>query len=127
NEQLKKEMQAARPETPSSCKLTGRLEGGLVHLQVRFEFRTARPKTLMALGCRQAWPRAATLDGQLPRLLSPGDEGLVVAIDAPGAHRLDLELDMPLSTRGAKGGERGVELALPQAAITALEQFQLPA
>jgi hypothetical protein len=125
-EQLKRQLQPAKVETPTSCKLTGQVEGDLVRFQVQYEFRTDRPKALVALGCQRARPKGGTLDDHLAPLVTADDGGLLVQVDKPGDHKLTLEIELALAARGAKGTERGFDLGLPRAAITALEQFVLP-
>src|SRR5262249_26041745 len=90
-------------------------------------FRTATPRSIVMLGCRKAGAVAAELDnGRLPVLRS-GEDGYSVLIDSPGQHTLTLDLEVPLVTRGAKGGERRFALYLPGARITLLEAIKLPA
>jgi hypothetical protein len=131
-DQLKKQANPDKPETPSRCRLTGRVDGDLVHLQAQFDFETRRKKALVALGCQKAWPTAAVLDdGKLPLLPPPGDDGFIVQVDQPGPHRLTLDLDLPVTTRGSKGSDvkgtdRGFEMGLPRAAITIVEALDLP-
>jgi len=131
-DQLKKQTSPDKPETPSRCRLTGRVDGDLVHLQAQFDFETRRKKALVALGCQKAWPTAAVLDdGKLPLLPPPGDDGFVVQVDQPGPHRLTLDLDLPVTTRGskgsdAKGTDRGFDMGLPRAAITIVDALDLP-
>lgn len=127
-DQLKRQINPDKPMPPSSCRLSGRLEttgsGEFVHIQAQFGFETDRPKTLIALGCQKACPTAVTLDeGRTPLLPPPDEEGYVLQVDTPGKHRLTLELDVPVTNRGA---DRGFELNLPRAAITLLESFDVP-
>lgn len=115
-ELLESQLKPARPTAPSACRLSGRVEGDVVHLQAVFEFRTERDRALVALACPQANPTAATLDGKLPLLL-PVDDGFVVQVDKADAHTLSVDMDVPVS---ARGNERGFVLDLPHAAITTL-------
>jgi hypothetical protein len=125
--QLKKQLTSEKPGFAGQLKLAGRVEGDLVHLQARYEFETVKAKALVPLGCKNAWPRTATLDdGQLPLLPPPGDDGFVVQVEKPGAHRLTLELDQAVTSRGTKTHERGFDLNLPGAAVTLLEHLDLP-
>lgn len=126
-DQLERQAKAAKPEIPSACKLTGKVADDLVQLQAQFDFRTDRPRAQVTLGCQHAWLKpGATLDGQLPMLL-PGEDGQVlVQIEKPGVHQVNLELELPLATRGVKNLDQGFDLGLPRAAITTLEQFSLP-
>lgn len=126
-ETLKRQTKPLKPDAPSSCKLSGRVDGDTVHLQAQFEFVTDHPKAAVTVGCQKAWAKSALLDGQLPVFLpSSEDTGLVIQVDHPKTHQLTLELEMPLATRGTKGLERGFEIGLPKAAITRLDQFTLP-
>src|SRR5205807_6330337 len=98
-EQARRLARAEKPDLPSVCKLTGQVDGDLVRLRARFEFKTDRPRALVNLGCARAWPTAATLDdGQLP-LLQPGDEGLLLRVENPGTHTVTLDLALPWSPR----------------------------
>jgi hypothetical protein len=125
-EQLERLASPGRPETPSTCKLTGQVDGDLVRIQTQFEFRTDRDRAVVGLGCQRAWPKpGATLDGQLPMLLA-GDDGLTVQVEKTGVHQMTLELEVLLASKGTKGMEQGFDLGLPQAAITMLEQLTLP-
>jgi hypothetical protein len=122
-EQLEKLSRPARSITPTSCKLTGSVEGDVVRLQAQFDFRTEQPRAVVALGCQKAWPRpGALLDGKLP-ILFWVDNGLAVQVENAGVHQLSLELEVSLLPRGPTGMEQGFELGLPRAAITTLEQF----
>ncbi|MBY0522420.1 MAG: hypothetical protein K2R98_03440 [Gemmataceae bacterium] len=126
-DQLKKQVGPDKPDTPSRCRITGKVDGDLVHLQAQFEFETRKRKSLVALGCAKAWPTAASLDdGRLPLLPPPGDDGFVVQVEQPGLHRLTLDLEVPVTPRGAKGTDRGFELGLPRAAITLVESLDVP-
>lgn len=128
-EQLEQLKQQARPdkiELPSACKLSGQVEGDLVRLRARFEFKTERPRAVVALGCSRAFPIAGRDgDGRLP-LLRPHDDGVVVQVETPGEHQITLDLVVPVTPRGSRLAERGFDLTLPRSAITVLEQFQLP-
>jgi hypothetical protein len=126
-DQLERQAKAAKPEIPSACKLTGKLAGDLVQFQAQFDFRTDRPRAQVALGCQRAWLKpGATLDGQLPLLLTGEDGQVLVQVEKPGVHQVSLELELPLAMRGVKNLERGFDLGLPRAAITTLDQFSLP-
>jgi hypothetical protein len=125
-EGLKRQLQANRLEAPSTCRLSGRVEGDNAYLHALFEFKTERPNTLVNLGCQRGWPTDARLDGQLPTF-PPREDGLVILVDRPGVHQATVDLVVPLSARkGPKGPERGFDLGLPRAAITTLEQLDLP-
>jgi hypothetical protein len=125
-ERLKRQAGARKPEPPSSCTLSGRVVGEQVRLQAVFGIKTDRPGALVNLGCQRAWPINATLDGQLP-WLQTGDDGLFLQVDRPGTHEARLELLLPLvAKKGQKGTDQGIDLDLPRAAITVLQQFDLP-
>jgi hypothetical protein len=126
-EQLKRQLKPDRPETPSLCKLSGQVEGDLVRLRARYEFRTERPRALVALGGARAWATAATLDDDQVPLLVPADEGLLAQVETPGLHHLTVDFVLPVGVRGSRGMERGFDLGLPRAAITTLDQLDLPA
>lgn len=133
-EQLKKQANPDRAEAPSRCKISGRIEGDVVYLQLQYEFETRKRKTLISLGGQKSSPNAATVwptgvsldDGKLPLLPPPGDDGLTVQIDPPGPHKLTLDLELLISARGAKGSERGFEIGLPRAAITTIDFLDVP-
>jgi hypothetical protein len=125
-ERLKRQVKPEKPEVPSSCKLTGQVDGDVVRLRARFDFRTERANTWINLGCQRAWPIDAKLDGQLP-WLQVGEEGFLVQAEKPGGHQVVLDLVLPwMPNKGAKRTERGFDLDLPRAAITVLEQLDLP-
>jgi hypothetical protein len=125
-EQLEKQARAALVDVPSVCKLTGQVDGDLVRLQAHYAIRTDRPRALVTLGCQRAWLKpGATLDGHLP-LLIPGDDGQIrVQVETPGEHQVTLELELPLTSKDAKGLEQGFNMGLPGAAITSLDHFTL--
>jgi hypothetical protein len=126
-DQLKKQAGPDKPDTPSSCKLTGQVDGDLIRLKAVFEFQTRKRKSLVTLGCQKAWPTAAVLDdGKLPILPPPGDDGFVVQIEQPGPHRLTLDLEVPVASVDAKGTDRGFKMGLPRAAITVVEALDVP-
>ncbi len=125
-DQLERQAKAVKPAIPSACKLSGKVIGDLVQLQAQFDFRTDRPRAQVTLGCQRAWLKpGATLDGQLPMLL-PGEDGQVlVQVEKPGVHQVNLELELPLALHGIKNQEQGFDLGLPRAAITTLDQLSL--
>jgi hypothetical protein len=127
-EQLKR--QATRTdklEAPSTCKLSGRVDGDLAYLHAVFDFKTDRDKVLINLGCKRGRATDARLDGQIP-WIQEGENGLVIQADKAGLHQASLDLLVPLSAKKtAKGADRGLDLDLPRAAITRLEQLDLPA
>src|SRR5207249_2222001 len=79
------------------------------------------------LGFRRASAVAATLDGDKAAALQWSPDGFSLVVDTPGRHTLAMDLELPLQSRSAKGGERGVVLNLPGSPITVIEQFELPA
>ena len=100
-DQLERQLKTAPAEAPSSCKLSGQVEGDLVRFQAQLDFRTTRPRAVVALGCQRAWLKpGATLDGHLPLLLAAEDGLIKVQVDTPGDHQLSLELELPLAARG---------------------------
>jgi hypothetical protein len=126
-EQLRSQARADKPESPSVCKLRGRVDGDLVRLQAQFEFHTELPRATVRLGCLKAWPISAKMDGKTPWLRQT-DDGLVLVAETPGKHEAIVELLVPVvSRRGPRGPERSLDLDLPRAAITSLERLELPA
>ena len=130
-DQLRKQANPDKPEVPSKCRLSARVETtgqqDVVKVHATFEFFTSVPKTTMALGCRNAGAVGATLDdGKLPSLQS-ADDGYSVVVGTPGPHELTLDLELPLTSRGVKGGERGFTLHLPGSPITLIDKVELPA
>ena len=124
-ETLKRQLNPDAPGIPSVCKISGKLEGDLVTLQIDFELRTDRPNSLINLGCKHAWPTAASLDGEIPWLQS-GDDGFLVLIEKPGAHKVRLDL-LVVGKKGTRSGTSTLDLDLPRAAITLLERLDVPA
>jgi hypothetical protein len=123
---------ADRAEPPSECHLSGKIElrgaAEVAVLRAEFRLRTTTPHATVPLGLQKAKPTAAALDGDKPAILvsSQDDDGYAVTIDAAGDHRVRVDLEVPISARGPKGGERGFELGLPGAAITTLDRLELP-
>jgi hypothetical protein len=116
---LEGKLKPDKPIAPASCKISGRVETGAVHLTVQFGIRTTQANTFVALRCGQGIPTDARLDGHLP-LLQFGDDGLTVLVeDAGDNHQLTLEMEVPLTARGVS--DRGFELDLPRSAINSLE------
>ena len=114
-EQLRRQIRAEKPESPSVCKLKGRVEGDLAHLEAHFVFHTEGPRATVRLGCQKAWPISAKVDGKIPWLRQT-DDGLVLIVESPGAHEATVELLAPVvSRRGPHGPERGLDLDLPRA------------
>src|SRR5579859_473308 len=91
-DQLKKQANPDKPEPPSVCRLSGKVETqGLterVTVRAVFEFTTAAPRTVVPLGGRKAAAVSATLDdGKLPPLQF-GDDGYSVVVEAAGMHKV---------------------------------------
>jgi hypothetical protein len=116
---LKAKLQPEKPKKPGKCKLTGVIEGDVARLRAEFEFRT-KDKARVLLGCRLGQPTAVSLDGALP-VLQYTDEGFVVHVDKEGEHQVQLDLEVNLTAKENKAGERGFTLDLPQMAVTNLE------
>jgi hypothetical protein len=130
-EQLKKQVNPDKPEIPSVCRLSGKVElrgqQDIARFQATFEFRTTMPRSVIMLGCRKAGAVAASMDdGQLP-LLQNSDDGYTVMVQSPGTHKVVLELEATVAARGASGNERGFTLHLPGSPITLIDQFEFPA
>jgi hypothetical protein len=129
-EKLQAQVDAQQPIKPRSCEIEGKVEvrgrQAVVRLRATFKFTTARPNTLVQLGCQKAHAiEAKGDDGKLP-ILTATDDGLRVLAESPGDHTVRLELDVPLTARGPKGAELGFEVGLPGSPITALT-FEPPA
>src|SRR5205085_917794 len=122
-----------KPEPPSVCGRSGKVEPrgsqDVAMLRTEFQFRTTIPRATVLLGLQKGKPVAATIDDGKLAVLVPlkDDDGFAVQVDAAGEHRLAVDLEAPLTSRGGKGGERGVELGLPGAAITTIQRLTLPA
>jgi hypothetical protein len=125
-EQLKRQTEVDKPDNPSSCNLTGHVEGDWVYFRAQFGFKTERARSSINLGCLGALPTAATLDGN-QAALGLGEDGYVLRVDSPGVHQATLDLQLRLdSRRGSKGADRVIDLNLPHAAIMTLERLDLP-
>src|SRR5262249_34610455 len=121
-DRLQSIVDAAQMVKPRSCKLEGRVEQRgrqqVVRFKAAFKVTTARPDMIVYLGCQRAHAvEARTEDGKSP-LLSAGDEGLRIQFGPAGDHTVRLELDVPVTPRGAKGSDLGFDFGLPGAAIT---------
>ena len=115
----------SKPLPPAKCRLLkGRVEGGVVFFTAQFEFHAERPDSVFALACGQAKALAAQQqpDGRTP-LLSSDQDGFQVQVEKPGDYQVSLDLSLPLSQRP---GGRGLELDLPRAVVTTLENMELP-
>ncbi len=123
-ELLRRQLKPERPQPPSVCRLSGRVDRDGARVRAQYEFKTERPRSAVVLGGRRAWAVSATLaDGQLPTLQPPGEEGYVVFLDKAGTYQLTVDFALPLQNRG---GDRSIDLDLPRAAITTVEQLDLP-
>lgn len=117
-----------KPDRPSTCRLSGRIERrgerGVAVFSATMKFRTASPRTTVAIGLKHGKPTSADVDGRLA-VFAPtsGEDGYAVSVDAPGEHELRIEMESPLISRP---GETGFEIGLPGAAITVLERLELP-
>src|SRR5205085_2606045 len=78
--QLDALLKSDKPIEPTSCKLSGKIEGEVAHLQARFGFGTVRPKTTVLLGCTQGKPAAVSLDGQPSAGFGWNDSGWSVQV-----------------------------------------------
>jgi hypothetical protein len=130
SEQLTKLKSPSKPQPPSVCRISGKVERrgsqDVVRVHARFEFVSPAGHTVYFLGFRRAAAVAAALDGKgLPEFEDPAD-GFKVAVDSPGPHTVTLDLELPLQARAGKAGERGFALNLPGSPITVIEQFDLP-
>jgi hypothetical protein len=132
-EKLERMLQPGKPQPPSTCKIRGQIEGDRVHFRILYEFVTTQARTTVALGAQRSWPVEAKMDdGELPLLLSAGEGaaassgegGLVVRVEKPGKYTLTLDVEMLAES---KGDDRSVNLGLPRAAITSLEELTVPA
>lgn len=132
SEQAKRPAVPDKSEVPSVCRIGGKVEARGSHevalLRVTYAFRTTAARTVVQLGLQKGKPTAARFaDGKLPVLLAgKEDEGLSAQVDGVGEHALTVDVEVPLASRGSKGGERGFELGLPGAAITTVEKLELP-
>src|SRR5262245_49836454 len=122
-DQLKKQLAARKPVSPSGCavraKVEKRGEAVIAAVQVTYSFRTAAANTPVALGGKRAFPVSATLDGKKVHILESADDGSAALIEMPGEHTLVVEYEANVAGRGTKT-EIGFELGLPRAAITTL-------
>jgi hypothetical protein len=129
-DQLKKQVAPDKPQAPSKCRISGRVElrgqQEVVKLHAVFEFVNTSARMTWFLGFRRAAAVAAALDGNKPPSLQPGSEGYLATVDGQGAHALTLDFELPLQSRG-KAGEHGVTINLPGSPISVVEQFELPA
>ena len=122
-DQLKKQLAARKATSPSGCAIRGRVEKRgeqlVAVLKLTLTFRTTAPQTPVALGGRKAFLVAAALDGNKLPILDTVDDGFAAVIETAGDHTLTLDLEAPVTSRGAKP-ELGFEIGLPKSAITTL-------
>ena len=120
---LKKELAARKPAPPSACAVRGRVEKRgeqlVAALKLTYSFRTAQANAAVSLGGRKAFLVSAALDGAKLPVLDTGDDGFAVTVEAAGDHTLVLDVEAPVTARGAKA-EVGFDLGLPRAPITTL-------
>lgn len=122
-DQLKKQLAARKPVTPSGCAVRARVEkrgeATVAALKVTLTVRTAEPNTAVFLGGRRAFLVAAALDGDKSPVVDAADDGFSVLVPAAGDHTATLDLEAPVAGRGGKT-EEGFDLGLPRAPITTL-------
>jgi hypothetical protein len=127
-ERLKKQLAARKATAPSGCAVRGKIEKRgeqlVAVLKLTCTFRTTAPQSAVALGGRRGFLVAAALDGTKLPVLETTEDGFAVLIETAGDHTLTLDLEAPVTSRGAKP-ELGFEIGLPRAPITTLV-FQPP-
>ncbi len=120
---LKKELAARKPVAPSGCAVRGRVEKRgeqlVAVLKLTYTFRTTQTNTAVALGGRKAFLVGASLDGAKLPVLDTAEDGFAVLVETAGDHALILDVEAPVTARGAKA-EIGFDLGLPRAPITTL-------
>jgi hypothetical protein len=119
---LQEQVKPKAVRSPSHCHLKGKVEGNAALLTVQFDFPTDRPDALVTLACVQGLATNVSLDDGRTPLLRPDADGFLVQVDKPGAHKLTLEILVPLISRGTG---QSLELSLPRAPITTLD-LELP-
>ena len=129
-EKLQELVDAKPLARPRVCEMEGRVElrgkQSVVRIKASFKFTTTRAGAIIHLGCQRAQAVEAKLDDGKTPLISAGDDGLRVQVETPGDHTIRLELDVPITARGAKGSELGFDMGLPGCPITTLS-FESPA
>jgi hypothetical protein len=127
-EQLKKQLAARKTAPPSSCVVRGRVEKRgeqlVAVIQLGCTFRTTVTQSSVSLGGRRGFLVAASLDGSKVPILDTTEDGYALTVETPGDHSVTLDLEVPVTTRGAKA-ELGFEIGLPRAPITTL-LFEAP-
>lgn len=110
------------------CKLTGRIDGDIVHLRAEFTITTEQPKANVALGLSGTHVTdTGMLDGQIA-VLEPVEDGYSIRVDKPGTYPLVLNAQAQVNFKrptgaagNTSGGERWFEIGLPGAAVTLLK------
>src|SRR4029077_12480581 len=91
-EQLAKLQNPSKPQPPSVCRLSGKVErrgaNDVVRLHAAFEFVSPAGRTVYFLGFRDAATLAAALEGKGLPALEDAADGFRFAIDSPGSHRV---------------------------------------
>jgi hypothetical protein len=122
-DQLKKQLAVKKAVAPSGCAVRGRVEkrGEQLVAVLKFTctFRTTQPQTPVALVGRRGFLVAAALDGNKLPVLDTTEDGFAALVETAGDHALTLDLEAPVTARGAKP-ELGFEIGLPRAPITTL-------
>jgi len=122
-DQLKKQLAAKKTTAPSGCAVRGRVEKRgeqlVAAIKLTCTFRTTAPRSVVALGGRRAFLLSAVLDGNKLPVLDATEDGFSLLVETPGDHSITLDLEAPITSRGAKP-ELGFEIGLPRAAITTL-------
>ncbi|MCS7021717.1 MAG: hypothetical protein NZU63_07820 [Gemmataceae bacterium] len=127
-EQWRRQAASRKLVTPSLCVVRVRIEQrgeqAVAVIRLSHSFRTSVSQAVVFLGGRKGLLTAATLDGTRLPALESNEEGYTATVETAGEHTLVLDLESPITPRGAKG-EVGFEIGLPRAAITIL-QWEAP-
>jgi hypothetical protein len=122
-DQLKKQLAARKTVAPSGCAIRARVEKRgdqlVAAIKLTLSFRTTAAQTAVALGGKKGFLVSGEFDGGKLPVLESGDDGFAAMIESAGDHTLALDLEAPVTARGAKP-ELGFEIGLPRAAITTL-------
>jgi hypothetical protein len=122
-DQLKKQLAARKAVAPSGCAIRGKVEKRgeqlVAVLKLTCTCHTTAPQTVVSLGGRRGFLVTAALDANKLPVLDTSEDGFAVLIENAGDHTLTLELEAPITARGAKP-ELGFEIGLPRAPITTL-------
>ncbi|MBM3996685.1 MAG: hypothetical protein FJ303_21405 [Planctomycetes bacterium] len=110
---------------PSSCHLTGELDGEFLNFSADYGFGTDSPKTTVVLGLKGAFlMEGASLDGETPFLEYDKEDGFLVRVEREGdqlkGHKAQLKFRVPIKM-SASLTEREIDLGLPGAASTTLD------